>query len=288
MQSGTTSTKHGSPRNLKAKWLQISWKQAPCSTTSQHQKWPHRQHHAAHCIAKQAGRDFEGPSLLTGPPAFHIQTRLAGGRPSIIVDPGSVGNLCGDKWAKEVAKLAARNGHRPTYEKRPRPLKVSGVGNGSQECHYDCTLPVALQQANQGQTCVGNITVPAVHNSDLPGLLGLTALRKNRAVLDFNTLRLHFCGPGECELERALPPGTDSFQLELAPSGHIVLPCCEYQVGSTSTEHSLTLISRTAGSSGSRMAEAAAIPPPPPPAPPLLPSTARQPEVIPEPPAANM
>ena len=29
--------------------------------------------------------------------------RLANGRPSLIVDPGSVGNLCGSKWAKEVA-----------------------------------------------------------------------------------------------------------------------------------------------------------------------------------------
>ena len=34
------------------------------------------------------------------------------------------------------------------------------------------------------------------HLSVLPGLLGLNSLRKNRAVLDFNTLTLYMCGPG--------------------------------------------------------------------------------------------
>eukprot|EP00974_Lingulodinium_polyedra_P066339 6420265-Lingulodinium_polyedra.AAC.1 len=68
---------------------------------------------------------------------FRINTRLADGRSSTIIDPGSVGNLRGDSWAKEVAKVAHQNGHRPSYARRLRPLAVSGVGNGSQECHYD-------------------------------------------------------------------------------------------------------------------------------------------------------
>ena len=34
----------------------------------------------------------------------HFQTRLADGRQALIVDAGSVGNLCGDAWAREVAK----------------------------------------------------------------------------------------------------------------------------------------------------------------------------------------
>ena len=49
---------------------------------------------------------------------FHIHTQLPDGRPSILVDPGSVGNLCGDKWARSVAKAAHQNGMKPTYEKR--------------------------------------------------------------------------------------------------------------------------------------------------------------------------
>ena len=36
----------------------------------------------------------------------HFQTRLADGGPALIVDPGSVGNLCGDAWARDVATYA--------------------------------------------------------------------------------------------------------------------------------------------------------------------------------------
>eukprot|EP00974_Lingulodinium_polyedra_P113524 10990448-Lingulodinium_polyedra.AAC.1 len=41
-----------------------------------------------------------------------------------------------------------------------------------------------------------------------------------------------------------MPAGTDALQLELAPSGHVVLPCCEYRSASTANEHALTLVSR--------------------------------------------
>ena len=54
--------------------------------------------------------------------------------------------------------------------------------------------------------------------------MGLTSLR----LIYLNTLRLHLCGPGDYDLEAALPPGTERFQGELAPSGHLVLPCGEF------------------------------------------------------------
>jgi hypothetical protein len=47
-----------------------------------------------------------------------------------------------------------------------------------------------------------------------------------RALLDLTSLQLHFIGPGNLQLD--LPAGTDSFQLEVAPSGHLVLPCGNY------------------------------------------------------------
>ena len=219
-----------------------------------------------------------GPVFLSMSPSYPIQTSLADGRPSIIIDPGSVGNLCGDKWAKDVARLAVQNGHKPSYEKMPRPLQVCGVGKGSQECHYQCALPVAVRPDQESSATLGNLQIPAVSNSDLPGLLGLTALRNNRAILDFNTLQLHFCGPGDYKLEKEVPPGTDTYQLEFAPSGHIVLPCCEYQKASTSSQHSLTLLARGDSAerhrdnSSSSQHQSATLPPPPL-QPPVLPAT---------------
>ena len=128
----------------------------------------------------------------------HVQTRLPpDGRPALIVDPGSVGNLCGDKWAKEVAIAAACNGHKPSYKKRARPLQVSGVGKGAQSCRYDCHLPVGLRHAGNQQTSLGELTIPSVQGSDLPGLLGKLALKKNRAVWDFVTDTLYFTGLGD-------------------------------------------------------------------------------------------
>jgi hypothetical protein len=221
----------------------------------------------------------ETPTVHPGRPAYHVQTRLADGRPALVVDPGSVGNLAGDAWAKTVAQAAARNGQHPSYQKRTRPLKVQGVGNGSQECEYDCTLPVALRQKNGKTVSLGQLVTPTVGGSDLPGLLGLSALKRNRAVLDFNTMELHFCGPGDYELPRGLPPGTDTFQLEVAPSGHLVLPCCEYTAASSSDEHTLTLLTR-APSTSSRTV------PPAPTQAPLIPNTLEE-RAIPPPPSAH-
>ena len=82
-------------------------------------------------------------------------------------------------------------------------------------------------------------------NSDLPGLLGLDSLIANRAVNDFAKLRVYFAGPGKYDLDKALPPGTDTFKAERAPSGHMEIPCCEYKAGKPKdNDSSLSLLSR--------------------------------------------
>ncbi len=70
-------------------------------------------------------------------------------------------------------------------EPRPRALKVRGVDSGAQVCQSDSVLPVALCHMGSQQVTLGQLTTPTVNNSDLPGLLGLSALRQNRAVVDF-------------------------------------------------------------------------------------------------------
>ena len=171
--------------------------------------------------------------------------------------------------------MAKAHGHKPAHKLRERALQVSGVGNGSQQCHDDCELPVALRPAGQGKLQLGFLQVPAVQDSDLPGLMGLTALKANNAILDFNTLTLYFCNNSSYDLSKALPRGTDRYQLETAPSGHLVLPCCEYRAGSSNQDYSLTLMAKTAHPSTAADQEqateaTAGRPPPPSHSPPFL------------------
>ena len=176
-----------------------------------------------------------------------------------------------------MAIAAARNGHKPSYQKRARPLQVSGVGNGAQSCSYDYRLPVGLRQAGSQQISLGELTIPSVQGADLPGLLGKLSFKENRAVWDIVTDTLCFMGLGDYELEKAMPPGTDSFQLETAPSGHSVLPCCEFTPALSSTEHTLTLITNR-GETARRPARSTL--PPPPVTPPVLPVMAARGEIL--------
>lgn len=139
---------------------------------------------------------------------YHIDTRLPDGRPSPLVDPGSVGNLGGDRWARDCARAAINAGRRPSENQRARPVNVTGVGHGSQECSHNCKLPVMLRRFD-GPHTEGTFEAPIVPNSDLPGLLGLQSMRNARAVLDFTTLRLHLCGPADPTVQ--LHPGSESY-----------------------------------------------------------------------------
>ena len=68
-----------------------------------------------------------------------------------------------------------------------------------------------------------------IPNSDVPALLGLESLRNNNAILECGPGRLHLCGPGG-NRPLVLPAGTRSYQLELTPSGHWLLPCSRFDL----------------------------------------------------------
>ena len=53
-------------------------------------------------------------------------------------------------------------------------------------------------------------------------------MQRKRAILDMVNNQLHFLGPGDFRLQDVLPPGTESFQLHSAPSGHLILPCNKF------------------------------------------------------------
>jgi hypothetical protein len=158
---------------------------------------------------------------------YHAETQLPDGRVSLLIDPGSRGNLCGSVWAQKSALAAIRAGRTKDVAQivRKEALNVQGVGNGSQRCTYDCKLPIAIRDKT-GKVTTGNFITPVVDNSDLPGLLGLESMRANRGILDMHNNIYYMCGPGGANIE--LSPGSRAFKLLEAPSGHLVLPCSEF------------------------------------------------------------
>ena len=158
---------------------------------------------------------------------YHGTAKLRDGRPALLIDPGSVENICGDAWAKNIAIEAKHSGRHPEYVKRMQGMTVNGVGQGSQQCQYDVSLPLGLK-SSFGESTEATMTSATVSKSEIPGLLGLRALERSRVVLDLRTGELHMCGPGDKDLREALPEGTVTYQLEKSVSGHLMLPCCEY------------------------------------------------------------
>ena len=77
----------------------------------------------------------------------------------------------------------------------------------------------------------GTYDTPTIPNSQLPALLGLTAARNGRVIIDAARNRVYMVGPGEYDLLTALPPGTQSYDCVYAPSGHMLLPCAEFGQG---------------------------------------------------------
>jgi hypothetical protein len=84
-------------------------------------------------------------------------------------------------------------------------------------------------------------------------------MKKQRTILDLVNNQMHFCGPGEITFN--LPPGSESFQLEEAPSGHLILPICEYLEADTVEDNGdlqpkkLNVLLSTSSDSGSQLAK---------------------------------
>ena len=155
--------------------------------------------------------------------SYHISVQLASGRVGLLIDPGSYGNLVGEEW---LADAVTRTGRDPMLEHREQPLQVGGVGRGAQVCSNNCRMPIAITR-DDGSTASGTFSSPVVSSSGCPALLGLRSLQENRAILDMSRNLLHFAAPGEVTIK--LPPGSETYQLEVARSGHLLLPCDAFQ-----------------------------------------------------------
>ena len=155
------------------------------------------------------------------------EVRLPDGRVAVMLDIGSVGNLTGSEWARLLHMQARKNGRSPQSVKRDRPLNVSGVGNGSQHCHYNVDMPCAIPTTTG--FIKGTFNAPCVPNSSLPALLGLRSLHDSRAIIDTMNNRLYLVGPGDFDLLKSLPPGTSCVQCQYSTSGHMMMPVDAYE-----------------------------------------------------------
>ena len=93
-----------------------------------------------------------------------------------------------------------------------------------------------------GRSIRGTFLTPTVNGeSNLPALPGLKALRENGAILCLHDLTIAFCGKEKPKIE--YPSGTEIFQLECAPSGHLMLPCSDFQNQKVDTQSTLVFTS---------------------------------------------
>ena len=129
---------------------------------------------------------------------------------------------------EQQPELAVKAGKHPKRMKRDRPLTIRGVGQGGQKCPENNELPIALEAAD-GTASIGTFDTPTVPNSSLPALLGLAACRASRIIIDTPKNAIYMVGSDEdYDLMSALPPGTKRYDCAVATSGHMMLPCADF------------------------------------------------------------
>ena len=160
--------------------------------------------------------DYNSSQEVAG--LYHQRTRLEGNRVGLLVDPGAHDNLVGGLTAERMAEQVGTPNRRLRMSKS---LQVEGVGQNSQSAEYASRVTLRLRDVD-GCDVSGSFTAPVIHGSELPPLLGLRSLRRVSAVLDTKGQKLYLPGAGGLKIECS--PGTRVFDLELSPSGHLILP----------------------------------------------------------------
>ena len=162
-------------------------------------------------------------------PYYLASTDLPGGRLGVIVDTGAWTNLWGLRFAMRLAHKAKQAALQPTEERLRTPLYVAGVGSGSQQANWELNIPIATTNRD-GTTTQHSMLAPAVEGegSELPALLGLRSMQASSGVVETGVKqkRLTYPGPGGYEITWA--PGAVHFDLESAPSGHLLIPVDNY------------------------------------------------------------
>jgi hypothetical protein len=155
---------------------------------------------------------------------YHNRVRLAN-QESLLIDIGAVGNLCGVNWANRMQTASTAHGQGASWKTLSTALNLEGVGENATRATREVTLPIAFENGRTGS--FKSAVIETGGGIDLPALLGLETLTKYGALICCNTRRLIFPGKGGYKLN--LSPGSDIHQLYAAPTGHLMLPCAEWE-----------------------------------------------------------
>lgn len=165
---------------------------------------------------------------------YHTTVRLANGREGILIDCGAIDHMAGSKVMGRMIASAAANGQGSVWSDI-KPISVEGVGQEATIVNQACAVPLCLATGD-----VGEYKAIVAPQSELPALYGLCGLRKNAAIIDVGNNRMIYPGPGGIKF--TLSPGSRVHKLEEAVSGHLLLPCCEWQAAKTSNKASISLL----------------------------------------------
>ena len=163
---------------------------------------------------------FHPPAYAWMNACYHTNVRLASGE-AMLVDCGAVGDLSGDKQIFRMAELARQHGHGTSYNPLKSIMNIDGVGKGSTECKQSAVVPVVTADGR-----LSTYTAPIITDSEIPSLLGLNTMTKQRVLLDLIHDKYIMVGAGGFELK--LSPGSTVLDLKRAPTGHIMLPCSHW------------------------------------------------------------
>ena len=155
---------------------------------------------------------------------------------SLLLDTGSPGNICGDKWSQEMAfESQSKVSRSPEYKRRDQTMTCRGIGTGSQSTNWDVRHVISL-----GTGRLDTFTAPELPDSETPGILGRVSMRHHRMLLDTFSNVAYMVGPGGYELK--LSPGSEKLDLQDSPMGHMMLPCSEFRRQDVKTKESVSFV----------------------------------------------
>ena len=141
------------------------------------------------------------------------------------MDTGAFQNIAGSEWVSQMEKALKRSKQsKIEWKLLDRPHPVSGVGNDIVYAKWTASIPIILPGG--GKT---TYTCLYIDDNNCPGLLGMRALSSTGSILDLRPGKLCIYSGNTEDVEIPCRKGITKMTLEQAPSGHIMIPCGQFE-----------------------------------------------------------